>query len=173
MVKTAFSCWEGRIAPVFDVARHITLVEIEAGRVVAETMVDVNGALPVPKALRLAEMGVSHLVCGAISRSLQEVVASTGVEVHPFVSGGLREVIDAWLVGAAELQRFAMPGCRRRRSRQGRQRCGMGRRDAGGALAGDVGWCVCPQCAQRQPHERGVPCFEQRCPRCGIPMMRA
>ena len=45
---------------------------------------------------------------------------------------------------------------------------GQGGRRAGGM----VGYCVCPQCGQREPHERGVPCVEHKCPKCGITMTR-
>ena len=38
----------------------------------------------------------------------------------------------------------------------------------GGRGLGPDGECVCPQCGQRSPHQRGIPCFEQKCPKCGI-----
>jgi len=51
----------------------------------------------------------------------------------------------------------------------GGQRAGrMGGRFAGGLSAN----CVCPQCGQKEPHERGVPCFERKCPKCGAVMTR-
>jgi len=43
----------------------------------------------------------------------------------------------------------------------------------GGRGLGPDGECICPQCGQRLPHQRGIPCFEQKCPKCGIPMTRA
>jgi len=42
----------------------------------------------------------------------------------------------------------------------------------GGRALGPVGDCVCTQCGTRAPHQRGVPCYEQMCPKCGIPMVR-
>ena len=32
---------------------------------------------------------------------------------------------------------------------------------------------VCPQCGTKAPRERGVPCFQQKCPKCGSTMARA
>jgi len=43
-------------------------------------------------------------------------------------------------------------------------------RDAGGMGSG--GHCVCPKCGERVPHRSGVPCREERCPKCGTVMLR-
>jgi len=51
------------------------------------------------------------------------------------------------------------------------QGSGLGRM-GGPNAAGPGGSCVCPQCGQRVPHQRGVPCFEQKCPGCGAAMVR-
>jgi hypothetical protein len=55
----------------------------------------------------------------------------------------------------------------------GQGRRGQGRGRMGGPLAGGaVGTCVCPKCGHREPHERGVPCIQKRCPECGTLMTR-
>ena len=66
---------------------------------------------PVQKTLRLLELGVEVLVCGAISRSLHVIVASYGIQIVPFVASDLHEVIQAWLAGHLVHYAFAMPGC--------------------------------------------------------------
>jgi predicted Fe-Mo cluster-binding NifX family protein len=200
MIKTAFAYWDNRIAPVFDIARQIHVVEAESGRIVAETEEVLADDLPVQKVIRLAELGVGTLVCGAISRPLHEMVAAYGIEVIPFVAGDLCEVIQAWLSDKLEHDTFAMPGCcgrgrgRRRGMRgvneeeylmngrkrggmgqggQGQGRGGQGRGRMGGPLAGGApGACLCPKCGQREPHDRGVPCVQKQCPKCGTAMTR-
>lgn len=114
MIKAAFATWNDRIAPVFDVARSIQLVETEAGRIVRRTRASVDSEIPNQKALRLVELQVGTLVCGAISRPVQEMIRSYGIEVIPFVTGNLQEVIQAWLGGKlAGSADYTMPGCRR------------------------------------------------------------
>jgi electron transport complex protein RnfB len=45
---------------------------------------------------------------------------------------------------------------------------GMGR----GRGLGPNGNCICPNCGEKIPHERGVPCFEVKCPKCNSSMTR-
>ena len=173
MKKTAFSYWDDRIAPVFDVGHLVMVVASEKGVISEEVQVVLDGALPAQKAMQLKELGVSQLVCGAISRPMQDMIATYGIEVHSFVSGLLREVIEAFLDGSLQELRFSMPGCRRRGLGGRGQGFGGRRRCAGGqGMAASAVSCVCPQCAHREPHERGVPCYERKCPKCGIPLMR-
>jgi hypothetical protein len=226
MMKAAFAVWDNRIAPVFDVVRKIHLVEAEAGKVIHEMEQSLGGDLPVQKVFRLSELGVGTLVCGAISRPLHVMVAASGIEVIPFISGELKDIVLAWLTGRLDGDAFVMPGCcgrGRRRFVKMRGLCkeeivpqeslrrkeyimprgdgtgptGMGQgsgggrgrgqgggrgkgqgpqsagRIGGGASASGAGEvCVCPQCGKKEPHQRGVPCYERKCPACGANMIR-
>jgi len=200
-MKAAFAHWNGRIAPVFDIARRIHIADAESGRIVSEGEQVLTKEAPVRKALRLADLGVGTLVCGAISRPLHAMVSAYGIRVIPFVAGELSEVIEAWLRGGLEGEDFAMPGCcRRGRGRhrgingmnqegyvmngrgrggmgsgggRGQGRGGQGRGRMGGPLAGGAGGaCLCPKCGHREPHEVGTPCVQKPCPKCGTAMIR-
>ncbi len=211
MEKAAFAYWGDRIAPVFDNATQIRIVEAGKGWIVTEAEDILPDDRLVHKATRLAEIGVGALVCGAISRPLHEVIAAYGIRVIPFVAGDLREIIQAWINGSLESGDYAMPGCcgpgRRRRGGtfggereenfmngrqgggrgsgggrgqgrggQGQGRWGRGResqgRTGGRRVGSAAGSCLCPQCGHREPHERGVPCLQKRCPKCGAALVR-
>lgn len=207
-MKIAFAQWGERIAPVFDTARRIHVIETEAGNIVAEKPHFLSEDLSVQKTLRLVALRIDTLVCGAISRPMQEMISAHGIEVIPFVAGGLRQVIEAWCRGDLMSDAFSMPGCRRRGRQRQRHRAkfstvrevttmkakgrgqgagagksqgrgqGQGRggqrpgRKGGGAAGADFGFCVCPQCGRQQAHQRGMPCVEQQCPKCGIALIR-
>ena len=80
-MKTAFTYWNKRIAPVFDTAHHIKVIETESELIISAKLEVLESDLPAQKALRLSELGVSTLVCGAISKSVNEAVAHHGILV--------------------------------------------------------------------------------------------
>jgi predicted DNA-binding protein (UPF0251 family) len=51
----------------------------------------------------------------------------------------------------------------------GRGSSGRSGRRRGRVFGGSME-CVCPECGKKTPHERGVPCFSIKCPKCGSPM---
>ena len=55
----------------------------------------------------------------------------------------------------------------------GRGQGGPGRGRMGGPMAaGPDGFCICPKCGKKEPHQRGVPCNQVMCPDCGVAMTR-
>jgi len=110
-VRVAFAYWEGRIAPVFDTATRVLVVEAQAGRIGAQTEEVLPEAASIQKVLRLAELDIGILVCGAISRQMQTLVAGCGIRVIAFRAGNLRDVLPAWVNNTLTGWDFAMPGC--------------------------------------------------------------
>lgn len=124
VMKAAFTEWHGRVAPVFDVAQTVLMVETERSGSTTERVVGLPAGFPSVKVAYLADQGVEVLVCGAISRAVRMMAAADNILVHPFVSGDIRDVVDAWMHDRLDEVRYSMPGCRRCR-RQLRERSGQ------------------------------------------------
>ena len=53
-----------------------------------------------------------------------------------------------------------------------RGRVDGGRGKGPGFAAGPGGSCICPSCGTKISHQIGIPCFEQKCPKCETAMTR-
>ena len=131
-MRTVFTIWNDRIAPVFDVAGQALLVVSENGATLAEDHLVLPASSAMAKVISLAEARADVLVCGAISQPARCAANAYGIEVHSFIAGTVQEVIQAWLEGRLGEGAFAMPGC------GGKQGC-HGRRSRGGGGAGRPG----------------------------------
>ena len=56
--------------------------------------------------------------------------------------------------------------------RGGRRSGGRFGGQGGGTSQGPGGQCRCPNCGYTQPHQLATPCYHEKCPRCGAPMIR-
>jgi len=108
-----------RISPVVDVARQFLLLELEprGGPARRRSEVQLQQTEPLTRARALAELGPQVLICGAISRSFEAMLASAGVQVISNTCGPADEVIAAYVAGQLTDDAFLMPGCPRRGSR--------------------------------------------------------
>ncbi|MGW8159419.1 MAG: NifB/NifX family molybdenum-iron cluster-binding protein [Desulfoprunum sp.] len=116
-MKTAFPYWRQRIAPVFDTTRQILIVEKGEGMTLSRTQELLPDTHPAGKVLRLVELEIESLVCGALSRQVRQMATSCGIRVVPFIAGDLDEIVRSWVAGKLAGDAHAMPGCRRRRRR--------------------------------------------------------
>lgn len=165
MKKAAFAVWMNRIAPVMDVAETVCLVESDGVSIPGRKLCKLPSEHPSALAMFLKRIDARILVCGAVSNGLLRLLESQGIEVVPFIAGDLDTVIDAWLDGRLPDRALMMPGCIAGRA-------GKGCRGPGRKMTGEVCCCVCTGCGHREPHVRGLPCVQRRCPECGAAMKR-
>jgi predicted Fe-Mo cluster-binding NifX family protein len=114
-MKIALTIFNERIAPVFDVACRLMVLEIENGRVIKETMMTLPDKSLDEKIILLRQSGIKQLICGAISCQAQAELEQYGIKTYAFIAGDRREIITAWLNKQLEKGEFAMPGCGKRR----------------------------------------------------------
>jgi len=110
-MKIAIPIYNNSVSNVFDFAHRLLLVEIENGKEVNRSEVALESQLLPQRAGKLKSLGVSVLVCGAISRVLANMVTASGIEVLPYVTGSIDDVLQAYLTGRLVKPEFSMPGC--------------------------------------------------------------
>ena len=99
---------------------------------------------------------------------------------HRLITSARKKIADAIVKGKAikiEGGVYKMVGFGRTGSGRGTGGGGMGRGRGGrgrmgGFALGPGGDCVCTSCGHAAPHQRGVPCYQMKCPKCGSPMTR-
>lgn len=107
-MRVAMPVWCGRIAPLFDVARHLLVWNVENGRTRSE--VHVAEDLPSRRTAVLADAAADVLICGGISAVLKERVEASGTEVICWIKGEPQQVLRAFLHDDLHNPRFEMPG---------------------------------------------------------------
>jgi predicted Fe-Mo cluster-binding NifX family protein len=111
----------GRVSPLLDVARRFLLVNVQRGREVGRREVSIEKTGLVPRSNRIAQLDTNVLICGAISRPLEQALASEAVWVIPNTCGPVEQVLQAFRLGQLTERAYLMPGCSRRRHQaQGR-----------------------------------------------------
>ena len=131
-MRIAIPVWEGRISPVLDVAEHLLIADVDAGQEISRSQEKVGPLLLPQRARRFSELGVDVVICGAISRSLADMLLASGIGVFPCIIGEVEDVLRSYLDDGVPDSRFFMPGYagppgRRRRHGQG---FGRGRFDS-------------------------------------------
>ncbi|MFH1476486.1 MAG: hypothetical protein ABIH24_03200 [Verrucomicrobiota bacterium] len=110
-------------------------MEAKEGKLINRQEYDLGSSEPFAKVIRLTELGIDTLICGAVSHPLADMIIARGIKLVPFVAGETDQVAKAYLAGNLLNTSFAMPGCcgRRRAFRgpgggRGRGACFGGRR---------------------------------------------
>jgi len=137
-MRVAIPAWNGRVSPVFDVAREVRIIDVDAERGGLE-MRSARRLPPGRAGTTVADLGVDMLVCSAISPALEAVLWTAGVEVVVDVCGELEEIVSAIARGDTELASFRSPGSSRRDRTQGDSAPGGGVGDQTSTVETDTG----------------------------------
>jgi len=133
MCRIAIPTWNGRVSPVFDTASRLIVVEMGEKGEYSRFEADISEHFPRSKMTRLTELGVDTLICGAISGQLAHMITNADINLIPWISGLVEDVLQAFLKGTLFDLRFMMPGSAGHwgKGPGGGQGRGMGRRRRG------------------------------------------
>ncbi|NTW77860.1 MAG: hypothetical protein HGB33_08860 [Syntrophaceae bacterium] len=115
-MKIALSVWKEDISTVFDSADQLLVMELDDTDCREQTIIKLNAVDVLGRANQIKEKQIDVLICGAISRSLENALTSQGIHVYAFVRGSVGEVLAAYKNGELDQAIYALPGCHRRRN---------------------------------------------------------
>jgi predicted Fe-Mo cluster-binding NifX family protein len=118
----ALSIWNDRIAPVFDVAMQLLLVEVQESKIEKQTLERLPSGAILEKTIRLQQLGINTLICGAVSEQVKLFLDMYGINVVAFISGDVQKVLKSWLSDDFNEADFAMPGCGKQKECENKQR---------------------------------------------------
>ena len=110
-MKVAIPVYGDYVSNVFDFAHRLLLVDIENGKETQRREVEIEDFSLPQRAGQLKTLEVDVLVCGAVSQLLANMVTQSGIEVLPFVTGNIENVLGAYMAGQLTRPEFSMPGC--------------------------------------------------------------
>jgi len=128
-MRLAVPIWNKRISPVFDVAKRVLVIDIDNGIEISRHEEKIEEETHQLRSKRLKDLGINSLICEAISKPLEVMLLSSGIQVIPHTCGPLQEVINTFISRGLTENDFLMPGCCKRRqgrcnrpNRRGRKR---------------------------------------------------
>lgn len=130
-MKIALPIWQDQVSNVFDFACILLLIEKDSDKEIGRQTFPLYGRSGLEKAAMVKHLGATVLICGAISRPAAEWVVNSGIQIVPFITGSIEQVLDAFQDGCLDKPQFALPGCCRvhrecmpgRRGRRHGHRC--------------------------------------------------
>lgn len=110
-MKIAIPIYNESVSNVFDFATRLLLVNIENDKETNRSEVALESQFSPQRVSQLKTLEVDVLVCGAISRVLANMVVTSGIQVLPYVTGEVNDILQAYLTGQLVKSEFSMPGC--------------------------------------------------------------
>jgi predicted Fe-Mo cluster-binding NifX family protein len=105
----AFSVWGSRIAPVFDSASEILVLDLNDSKSIKRHRLSSYDLYS--KIRDLKNLGVDVLICGAISKTLEQLLFTQSINVTSFICGDVDNIIALFLENKFNEIEHKMPGC--------------------------------------------------------------
>ena len=96
-MRVAIPIHDGRISPLFDVARHLLVIDVLNGKAVERHVLAMQEPESLSRGRSVAAFGIDVLICGAISMLVEAMLESAGVTVIARKCGAAEAVLRAFM----------------------------------------------------------------------------
>lgn len=95
----AIPVFQERISPLLDEARRFALFEISDGIITQKIILNVDLDTDAMRICKLKDIGVTSIICGAVSGYLSRFIVDKGLRHFPWIIGSVDEAIKLYLEG--------------------------------------------------------------------------
>ncbi len=107
---------ENRVSLLFDSAGSIRIIDLVDGKIDSQVEKSMKELSFFQRLNCLLSLRTEVIICGAISRPLNDLLVSSGIKVIPWIKGEIPEILSAFHEGRLENSNFIMPGqCMKKR----------------------------------------------------------
>jgi len=122
-MKVAIAVWEDCVSSVLDFSQRLVVVELKNGGEKSRAEIALSERNVLARFTKLRELGIDVLICGAVSQSLALASMACGIQLLPYVTGRVDDVLKAYQAGQLSLPQFMLPGWWPGARRGFRRRC--------------------------------------------------
>lgn len=109
--KIAVTVWGNRISPVFDSAKTLLIADVKDGCIYNKSYQPFDPTKVVSLVRQFETLGISTLVCGAISTQPAQILVDHQIHLVSFVMGNVYEFLESYTGDRAINKSYIMPGC--------------------------------------------------------------
>ena len=109
--RIAVTVWGQRVSPVFDSARTLLIAEIDGNTLINVSHLTFDPERPLELLHMLRAQRVALIICGAVSEGPATMIEAAGIDLLPFITGDVRQILEAYRQGQLVGAEFKMPGC--------------------------------------------------------------
>ena len=110
-MKVALTVWGDRISPLFDSTRMLLVADIERRGITKRFLESLDCESAFSRATKLVALDVNILICNGISGFLSQLIEAYGIQVIPFTTGGVDEILEAFVTGKLSNRKSQLQGC--------------------------------------------------------------
>ena len=123
----ALATFEDKIASLFESSNRFIIIKTPSYKIENSESIPIKNNSFNELLYLLKQNNVKILICGAISGCTRRLLEAQKIQVIPWITGDVKNVIDAFLSNRIFSSSFIMPGCRGNRG-QGRHQFGKEKR---------------------------------------------
>jgi predicted Fe-Mo cluster-binding NifX family protein len=120
-VIIALPVFQERLSPLLDEARRFVVLTLNENAISERTVIDIDEQSAFIRIERLKEMGVTVLLCGAVSDVLARFILDREIKLYSWLNGTVEEVVAQYISGTLPhiCMRYVTKGQTCRRHRRG------------------------------------------------------